>query len=68
MRSSKPLNTDKTIISAAVPIVTPSTDIIEMILMARCDFLEKKYRLAMKGTRFIESVKIEQFKGNIPCL
>ena len=40
-------------ISAPVPIITPSTEINEMMLMARCDFFERKYRFAMKSGSFI---------------
>lgn len=36
--SSKPLKTLKTTIKAIVPIVTPATDIPEIILMILCDF------------------------------
>ena len=38
---SKPLNTDNMQTIAVVAIVTPSTDIEDMILMEWCDFLEK---------------------------
>jgi hypothetical protein len=43
----RPLNTDKIIISAALPTKTPSTEIIEMILMAFVDFFAKRYLRAI---------------------
>ena len=39
-------------ISAIVPIQTPATEIPEMTLMALWDFLEIRYRFAMKKGRF----------------
>ena len=45
--SSKPLNTERIIINAALPIKTPNTDIAEMILMALVDFFAKRYLRAM---------------------
>ena len=39
---AKPLNTDSTITSAAVTIITARADISEMILMILCDFLARR--------------------------
>lgn len=38
---------------AAVDIMIPITDTADMILMTLFDFLEKRYRLAMKNDEFI---------------
>jgi len=46
-RSSKPLNTDKTNTSAAVPIDKPKMDIYEIMFIALVDFLLKRYRFAI---------------------
>ncbi|MNZ93932.1 hypothetical protein D3C78_1130250 [compost metagenome] len=51
--TSKPLNTDKIIINAAVPINTPTIEIADIILIALVDFLENKYRFAKYSARFI---------------
>jgi hypothetical protein len=45
--SSKPLNTDRMMISAALPTKTPTIDIPEMMFMALVDFLAKRYLRAM---------------------
>jgi hypothetical protein len=45
--SSNPLNTDKIIISAALPTNTPTTEIVEMMLMALVDFFAKRYLRAI---------------------
>jgi hypothetical protein len=42
-----PLNTDKAQTNAVVATTTPHTDTMEMMLMALCDFFEKRYRRAM---------------------
>jgi len=39
---SNPLKTDNTMISAIVPMVTPDTEIAEMIFIMLCDFFETK--------------------------
>jgi len=44
---SKPLKTDNTHTRAIVPIATPIAEMAEMTLIALCDFLENKYRLAI---------------------
>ena len=44
---SKPLYTDRTIISAAVPTAIPQALIAEMMLMTFCFFLAKRYRHAI---------------------
>jgi hypothetical protein len=46
-RLPNPLNTDRTTISAATPIVTPVTEIAEMIETNFTLFLLNKYRNAM---------------------
>jgi hypothetical protein len=51
--SSKPLKTDNTTIKAIVPTKSPTTDIIEITFIRLCDFLEIKYRFAMKKGRCI---------------
>jgi hypothetical protein len=45
--TSNPLNTDKMITRAALPIKTPAIEIPEMMLMACIFFRENRYRLAM---------------------
>jgi hypothetical protein len=44
---SNPLNTERIIISAALPTNTPSIEMPEMKFIALTDFFEKRYRLAM---------------------
>jgi len=44
---SRPLNSERTMMRAMVPTVTPATDIEEMTLMAFLDFFAKRYLLAM---------------------
>src|SRR5665647_858679 len=51
--SSSPLNTDRMVISASVPTVTPATEIAEITLMAFRDFLANRYLLAMYSDSFI---------------
>ena len=46
-KSSKPLNTDMTITSAAVPTATPKMEMMEMMFIALRDFFDIKYRDAM---------------------
>ena len=41
-RCSKPLKTESTTISAIVPTQTPTAEIMEIMLIALCDFLEKR--------------------------
>ena len=53
MMLSKPLNTERTVIRAMVPMATPATEMAEMILMAFCDFFASKYLLAIYSGRFI---------------
>ena len=52
IRSSSPLNTDKTITNAMVPMATPTIDILEMILIKFFFFLDPKYRRAIKKETF----------------
>jgi len=42
MSNSNPLNTESTHTSAIAPTPTPAAEMPEMILMALCDFLEKR--------------------------
>jgi hypothetical protein len=44
---SSPLKTDRIIISAIVPTVTPATDTAEIMFMAFRDFFAKRYLFAM---------------------
>jgi hypothetical protein len=44
---SKPLKTERIIISAALPTNTPSIEIPEMKFIALTDFFENKYLLAI---------------------
>ena len=44
---SKPLNTERTTTRAIVPMVTPATEIPEMMLITLCDFFDFRYRQAM---------------------
>jgi hypothetical protein len=53
MISARPLNTDMTNISAAVPTDRPAIDILEMMLIALTLFLLKTYRHAIKKGNFI---------------
>lgn len=48
-----PLNADRTIIRAIVPMAIPPNATPEIILIALCDFLDTRYLLAMKKGRFI---------------
>src|SRR5690606_31693572 len=50
---SKPLNTDKIIIRAAVPMSTPNMLMLEIIFIAFTDFFENKYRFAINRGVFI---------------
>jgi len=52
IRLSKPLKTDKTITSAAVPKATPSMDIIEITCIKFLFFLDRKYLFAMNKEVF----------------
>ena len=45
--SSRPLKTDRIVISAMVPTVTPATEMAEMTLMALRDFFANRYLFAM---------------------
>jgi hypothetical protein len=45
-----------------VPIQTPATEIVEMILIALCDFLETRYRFAMKKGKFKENQLVFNFR------
>src|SRR5690554_4054524 len=49
----KPLNTDSTHTIAMVAMAIPHTEIIEITLIALCDFLEKRYLRAIKKETFI---------------
>ena len=44
---SKPLKTERTMISAMVPMQTPVTEMAEMMLMMLCDFFEIRYLRAI---------------------
>jgi len=44
---SRPLNTERIIIRAIVPVATPATDTEEMIFIAFLDFFAKRYLFAM---------------------
>lgn len=46
MRSSNPLNTDKTNIKAAVPTAMPNTAIADITLITLVDFFPKTYLTA----------------------
>ena len=46
-RVSSPLKTERTIIRAIVPTVTPATDIDEITLIAFRDFFANRYLFAM---------------------
>ena len=61
MSPSKPLKTESTMISAAVPIVTPMMEMREMIFMTRCDFRLKKYLVAIWEE--IDMFRSRQFLG-----
>jgi len=50
LSSSNQLNTLRIRNKAAVPIVTPITEIQEIQVMALVDFFANKYRLAMKNS------------------
>jgi hypothetical protein len=52
-RLPNPLNTDSTTMSAATPIVTPVTDIPEMIETNFRFFLLNKYRRAIRRSYLI---------------
>jgi hypothetical protein len=52
IKLSNPLKTDNIMIRAIVPTVTPASDMPEITFMALCDFLAKKYLLAMKKEKF----------------
>jgi len=49
---SRPLNTDKIIISAIVPTATPATETAEIIFMAFRDFFANRYLFAMYNESF----------------
>ena len=49
---SNPSNADITITIAAVTTATVKVEIADIILIILCDFLEKRYRRAMKNGRF----------------
>jgi hypothetical protein len=51
-KSSNPLNTDKTMISAAVLKAIPAIARIEIMLMKFAFRFEKRYRLAIKKGKF----------------
>lgn len=53
---------ESTIISAIVPIQMPPIDTAEIMLMALCDFLEIRYRLAMKRDKFKMLQITDQYK------
>ena len=46
-RLSSPLNTERTIIRAIVPTVTPATEIEEITFIAFLDFFAKRYLFAI---------------------
>jgi hypothetical protein len=45
--SSRPLKTDRMVINAMVPTITPETEMAEITLMAFRDFLANRYLLAI---------------------
>ena len=54
--------------SADVPIAMPTTEMSEITLMTRCDFLLKKYRRAMNSGRFKRAEGLEHFiRDEILC-
>ncbi len=63
-----PLNTDNIQIKAAVASTIPHTDIVEITLMALCDFLENRYRLAMWNDKFKIEYRECFFTPRLFCL
>ena len=51
--SSRPLKTERIVMSAIVPTVTPATEMAEMTLIAFRDFFANRYLLAIYSDSFI---------------
>lgn len=67
MTSKKPLNTDKTTISKAVPTVTPAILIIVSVRISVIRFFENKYRFAMRFEVFKESSQLVGLEKERSC-
>ena len=64
--SWNPLKTERTMIRAMVPTVTPATETPEMMLITLCDFRETRYRFAIYTGKFNIWI-VSPCSGLFPC-